>query len=334
MNLDIQTTVRTVFFLLLVATGVVLFSAIKSFREAGRLKFFLKKRELLGRAWRLVFYSALIFLFGIIINSFAEPVTYRVFSPSATVTLTPTVTLTSTPSLSATATIQPTETITPEFTPTPIMPAVISQEFTSQVAPNPEAVFSPIIFARRITNDNLPIDPADGFQNPIDSIFATFSFDKMVPGSQWSSLWFRDGELIYYETKPWNGASGGFGYSDCLITSDQWLPGNYEVQIFVGEQWKISGNFAVVGDPPTPVPTETLTPTLSPTLAPATSTPTQTITIPPTASLTATSGPVIVSTSTSPAPTQTPRPTLTSTNTVMPTPTIIPTATRRSTFFR
>lgn len=333
MNLDIQTAVRTIFFLLLIATGLMVLSAVRSFREASRLKFFLKKRELLSRAWKMVFYSLLIVSMAFLINNFAEPVTYRVFSPSSTASLTPTTTLSPTASLTFTATIPPTETITPEFTPTPIMPAVISQEFTSDVAPNPEAVFSPLVFARRITDDNLPIDPAEGFQNPIEEIYATFSFDKMTPGSQWTALWFREGELIFYETKPWNGASGGFGYSDCLITSDQWLPGDYEVQLFVGELWKKSGTFSVIGDPPTPVPTETLTPTTTFTQTQVTVTPSPSITITPTITYQIT---VQLTSTMSPTPslTQTPRPTLQPTNTTIPSPTITPTATRRSTFFR
>lgn len=334
MNLDIQTTVRTITFLLLIATGVVLFSAIRSFREAGRLKFFLKKRELLGRAWKMVLYSLFILVSAILVNRFAEPITYRVYSPSSTASLTPTITLTPTASLTTTATIPPTETITPQFTSTPIMPAVISEEFTSQVAPNPDAVFSPIVFARRITDENLPIDPAEGFENPIDTIYATFSFDRMMPGSQWTALWFRDGELIYYETKPWNGASGGFGYSDCLITADQWFPGNYEVQIFVGELWKISGIFSVIGEPPTPVPTETPLPTETSTQPPATITPSLTDTPIPTIAATNTSQPPTDTASVEPTATITPGPTQTPVNTVIPSPTIIPTATRFSTTFR
>ncbi len=81
----------------------------------------------------------------------------------------------------------------------------------------------------------------------------------MVNGSQWSSLWYRDGVLVYYESAPWNGGTGGYGYTDWDPKPEDWLPGNYDVQIFVGTEFKISGQFVVTG---TPIagPTTTATP--------------------------------------------------------------------------
>jgi len=88
-----------------------------------------------------------------------------------------------------------------------------------------------------------------------------------------------DGELVFYETAVWEGGSGGYGYTDWEPPSDQWLPGLYEVQIFVGAEWKVSGVFTVTGQPPiptiTPTPTQTATPSKTATKTP-TITPTQT----------------------------------------------------------
>ena len=360
MNLDIQTTVRTIFIFLLIATMAMVFSAVRAFREAGRLRFFLKKRELLGRAWRFVLFALLIAGGAILINTFAEPVVYRVFPPSPTVTQTPTVTMTPTITVTPTETITPTVTQTPEFTSTPIMPVVISQDFTSVTTPNPNARFSPPVFSRRIDKDYQPVDLQDTFENPVDTIFGTFSYESMTTNSQWSALWFRDSELVSYESIPWNGSSGGFGYTESNLRPDQWLPGTYEVQIFAGETWKSTGTFTITGIPPTPtitetatitttptntltptgtiVPTATLTPTgtlaptatltLTGTLAPtATMTPTLTRTITP--SLTNTMTPSLT-----PSLTLTPRPSLTATVTQTPTPTLVPTATRWSTIYR
>jgi type VI secretion system secreted protein VgrG len=327
MNLDIETTVRVIFVLLLLAAAVMFANAVRLFREAGRLNFFLKKRELLGRAWKTVFYSLAILGFSFFINNFAEPATYRVFSPSPTPSQMPSATLSPTASLAFTATNQPTETVTPEFTSTPMMPAVISEEFTSEVTPNPDAVFSQLVFAREINNSYEPIDPTDTFANPLDRIFGTFSYDRMTLRAQWTSLWFRDGELVYYETIPWNGASGGFGFTDCQLPADQWLPGNYEVQMFVGDTWKISGTFNITGEAPTPTPTETLVPTATIEVQIPTATNTPASTASPTATLPPPATPTLTST-------PTPRPTGVPTITSIPTATIVPTATRRSTIFR
>jgi len=342
MNIDIQTTVTIIFILLILAGGAILFSAFRAFQEARRLRFFLKRRKILGRAWQLVFYAALVITAAFLVNSYVEPITYQVFEPSPTSTLTPTMTLTPTITQTATITLTPTMTQTPEFTSTPIMPAVISEGFTSEVTPNPESIFSDLIFAKRLNGEYLPIDPNVRFDQPNTTIYGAFSYDKMIPETQWSALWFRDGELIEYESIPWNGASGGYGYTDMALPSDEWLPGFYEVQIFVGDTWTASGYFEVFGDPPTPTPTLTATMTLTPTetaVNTATIIPTGTLkpseTPQPTLTSTRTLVPTLTATSTATElPTQTTTPTNVPTQTEVPTQTLTPTATRRSTIFR
>ncbi len=336
MNIDIQTTVTIIFILLLLAGGGIFITAFRAFREAKRLRFFLKRRKILGRAWQLLFYAALVITAALLFNRYAEPMTYQVFQPSPTATVTPTITLTPTITQTSTITLTPTMTETPEFTPTPIMPAVISEGFISAVTPNPESVFSDITFARRLTGDYLPIDPNIRFDQPNTTLYGSFSYDKMIQGTQWSALWFRDEELISYESILWNGASGGYGYTDMTLPSDEWLPGFYEVQIFVGETWRTSGYFEIFGDPPTPTPTSTITitPTLTETAVnTATIIPTETLkpseTPQPTFTSTGTLIPTLTATSTATElPTQTPTPTY------VPTQTLTPTATRRSTIFR
>jgi type VI secretion system secreted protein VgrG len=175
------------------------------------------------------------------------------------------------------------------------MPEEVQNEFEAEVTPNPDALFSPLQFARQIDEGLQPVDPAVEFENPIVHLYGTFSYNNMTDGVQWSALWYWEGELVYYESSPWEGGSGGYGYTDWAPDSDQWLPGSYEVQIFVGAEWKVSGYFTVTGDPVTP--TITSTPTQTPTR-----TPTATRTGPPTATQT------LWPTSTL-APTRTQRPT-------------------------
>ena len=326
MNIDIQTTVTVIFILLLFLGGGIFFTAYRSFREARGLRFFLKRRELLGRAWKMGFFSILVISVAFLINRFAEPITYQIFQPSPTASLTPTITPTFTITPTTTSTLIPTETEIPEFTPTPIMPVVISQDFISEVTPNPEAVFSGLTFARRLTGEYLPIDQSEIFDQPNSTLFGSFSYDKMLIGSQWTVLWFRDGELVGNESIPWNGASGGNGFTELTLPAEKWLPGTYEVQIFVGETWKTSSTFEIVGSPPTPTASPTSTITLTPTETPlntATTIPTETA-IP-----TETFLPTLTATSTA---TQTA--TQTPTQTTIPTDTPVSVPTRRSTIFR
>ena len=158
------------------------------------------------------------------------------------------------------------------------------------MTPNPDTVFSAIVFAQAIDEDWQPIDPAVEFENPVGQLFGTFSYNNMAVGSQWSALWYRDGELVFYETLPWGNGTGGYGYTDWEPSSDQWLPGAYEVQIFIGSEWKVTGYFTVIGDPPTPTPTTTYTRTNTPTLT-STVTPTATRTNTPWPTLTSTPSP-------------------------------------------
>ena len=126
-------------------------------------------------------------------------------------------------------------------------------------------------FSKEIDEDIQPIDPQEEFDQPLSKLYATFSYVNMASGDQWSALWYRvdNSKLICYETKPWDGGTGGYGYSDCTLLSTEWFPGTYEVQFFIGYEWKTSGRFVIIGEPPTPTFTITTT---------ATSTSTATIT--------------------------------------------------------
>ena len=48
----------------------------------------------------------------------------------------------------------------------------------------------------------------------------------------------------------WDGGTGGYGYTECLPEGG-WAEGSYEVQVFIGDQWKSSARFDVLGDPAT-----------------------------------------------------------------------------------
>jgi type VI secretion system secreted protein VgrG len=104
---------------------------------------------------------------------------------------------------------------------------------------------------------------------------AVFSYDQMTPGAQWTALWLRDGKLVHYETIPWDGEVGGYGFTEWEAPASEWLPGVYDVQLFVGLDYKMIGQFILQGDAPTAVPTLSLTPSRTPTIT-LTFTPSQT----------------------------------------------------------
>lgn len=320
-DLDIRTGVLTAQAILILLIAILFWQGIALIAKARALRFFRMRREQNIRGWRFVIVGLVFIGLVYLIGTRAEPILYAYFPPTITPSITPTTSVTPTISLTPTITLSPTITPTPSvsdtptITPTPFMPLAIEARFESTITPNPDAVFSPLVFTDGLDDQYQPLKPGENFENPIGHMYAVFSYDGMVRGSQWSALWYRNGELVHYETIPWDGETGGLGFTDWNPPAQEWLPGTYEVQLFVGLIWKRSGFFTVSGIPPTSEPTSTLTPT---------STPTRTLTPTRTAWPTAT-----------PVPTRTPKPspTITLSPTVTPTrtPYISPTPTRTRT---
>lgn len=266
MHLDIHTTVRTAFFLSLAGIVICLIVGVRSIRGARYLRYFKMRRERALYGWRLILTSLFLCAVAVLLNSYAEPLIYKTFPPTATVTLTPTTTLTPTITLTPTETLTPTITLTPAVsdtptaTITPSMPMAIGASFSSTVTPNPEAIFSPLQFALSLDSSYQAQNVQEVFTIPFSHIYAVFSYDKMVDGAQWSAIWYRQGKMVYYESKPWDGGTGGYGFADWNPKPEDLYPGDYEVQIFVGMDWKISGFFTVEGNPPQISPTQIVTP--------------------------------------------------------------------------
>lgn len=334
MALDIHTAVLTTLIIVVIAIIFGFLSGIRSIRKAHTLRFFRMRRDRMVRGWRLIFFSVLMILVAVFLKWYAEPVIYRIYPPTATLTLTPTVTLTPTISLTPTITLTPTTTRTPSvtdtptITPTPHIPLAVEAQFSSTITPGPEAVFSPLAFAQALDvqpDQIIPVNPNKTFNNPVGHLYAAFTYDKMTIKAQWTAIWFRNGEMVYFETHPWDGSQGGYGYTDWNPAPQEWLPGTYEVQIYVGLTWKISGTFTVEGEPPPPPPTTTSTRTATPT---PTGTPSPTSTPTPSPSSTRMPTPTVGPTATrQPIPTSTPRPptnTPRPPNTHAPTPTYSP----------
>jgi len=257
------------FAILLLRTG------IRSIQSARKLTFYRLRKQRMSGGWRMLGMSLLLILLAVWLGGFGEQVAYRYFPPSPTPSLTPTITLIPTITLSPTITLTPTITNTPSvtdtptITPTPYIPPAIEALFNGVVTPNPDAVFSPLQFSTVYENFEC-VAPSTTFVNPIRSMTACFSYNNITPGVQWTALWYRDGELIKYDTHVWGDiigeSTGGLGSSEWAPPPHMWQPGIYTVQIFVGLDWKVVGQFVVSGEPPTPVPSNTPSPTVSPTI--------------------------------------------------------------------
>jgi len=257
--MDIHAGIIAAALLLLVGAIFVARAGIRAIQSARNFSFYSLRRQRTASGWRLLLFSLFILLIAYWLPFYGEPLAYEYFPPSPTpspiptITLTPTITLSPTITLPPTFTNTPSVTDTPTATSTPFLPPAIEALFESVVTPNPNAVFSPISFSTSFDGVNA-INPQTVFQNPVGHMYGAFSYNEMIPGVQWTALWLRDGELVHYETKPWDGTTGGYGYTDWNPDPSEWLPGTYTVQIFVGLDYKVIGQFVVQGEPPGAAP--------------------------------------------------------------------------------
>lgn len=243
-------------------------------QAARKLTFYRLRQSRINSAWLMFGGALLLVILAILLPTVGTPIAFHYFPPSPTVapTLTPSIvpTITLSPTITLTPTITDTPLVsdTPTGTATPYLPLVVEAQFISVTTPNPDAVISPIVFDTALKN-SLPVSPSILFRNPIPVMYASFSYDKMIPGAQWSAVWYRNGEYVFHESYPWDGGTGGYYYSECASPAGGWQPGVYTVQIYVGVDFKRSGSFTVEGDAPaTPVPTATLSPTPAPVATP------------------------------------------------------------------
>lgn len=252
MNIDIDTTFKVILVLLAIGIITSISLALKSLKAARNLPFYRKRQDLVEYGWRLIFFSLLMAGVGFLFYRFGEPVAYRYFPPSPTVTRTPTTTLTPTITQTLENTLTPTITQTLAQTYTPGLPAVVQTEIKTPIGVEVNSIFSPVQFSTQ-TKDGWLINTTDTFTLPITTLYAGFSYDEMVPGLRWSAVWLREGEIVCFETTVWENYTGGSYYSDYCnqkITPEMWLPGDWEVQIFVGQTWKTSGRFTILGSDP------------------------------------------------------------------------------------
>lgn len=265
MNIDIRsgvmaaTLLMIVFFLLSAITGA------QTLVSGKRVKFFKLRRDQMMRGWRLVALGFFWAVAALGIYFYGEPAAYHFITPSPTVppsltpSITPSASTTPTITLTPSITLTPAESYTPTATSTPFVPAAVEVRFEGRLTPPAEAAFSPLVFTNiGLDEEYSPVGPGIQFTNPVGHLYGVFSYAQMADDIQWTALWYRDGELVYYETMPWNGGSGGIGYTDWDPSPELWLPGDYTVQLFLGFDFQVSGEFSVVGQPSTP--TVTLTP--------------------------------------------------------------------------
>jgi len=267
MNIDIATTVKVILVFLAIGGVVSIYFGFRAIRAGMHLQFFRKRHDLVLHGWNLLFLALGLGIFALIFSHFAEPVAYHYFPPSPTVTDTPTVTMTPTITETPIDTLTPTITETLQYTYTPSLPLEAQQTVQTPIGPDTSSVFSRVQFSDTLSKDGTVTEDMTSFPSTVSHIYGGYSFDGMALGVQWTAVWNLDGKPVHIETNAWKVAPGGYGYTDWDCTTGACVPGDYEVQIFVGSTWKSSGRFTITTSTSAENGTGTPTPTLTP-LAP------------------------------------------------------------------
>ncbi len=257
--LDIKTFINTVMVLMIFGGILILWRGFQELRFSSSTSFIRVRRARVSAGWRLMFSGFILAGVGLLLKVYGEPLAYRYIPITATPTLAPTETAVPSVTLFPSSTPIPSITLAPADpnaqvnTPTPHIPLVVEVMFEGQVTPPADAVFSPLTFSHGLDASYNPRDPGIEFTNPVGHLYASFSYDKMAEGVQWTALWYREAELVHFETMVWekDWGSGGYGFTDWDPNPTEWFPGNYYVVIFAGYVPKITGSFVVSGLPPT-----------------------------------------------------------------------------------
>jgi type VI secretion system secreted protein VgrG len=264
--LTIDQTVQLIAIMLFAGLALFAWLGWNQVQTASRLPYFALRRQRLAGGWRLILLAAILGVAALSAQFFGRQAAYAIVPPTpsatATASITPTASITAVPSITPTSSNTPIPpiTATPTVTGTPVLPERITVLFRETVTPQPDALLSSLEVAARLDNFNRAIEPQASFVLPSGRLFAAFTYDFLQDGVRWSAIWYRGDQIVCLETQPWDGGSGGYGYTECEPELG-WQPGSYEIQIFLGETWKVSGRFEVLDGTETPVPTMTAEPT-------------------------------------------------------------------------
>ena len=256
--------------LLLVVVGAICFFAgLRAIQLGSRTTYFRHRRDRVVAGWWLVGSAVLLIVIGVTVYDPGKPLSPPAAEAEMTASATPVPpTATRTPIPASVSSSTPAAGLTETGTSVPAIPLSIEALALSSVTPTSSASITEIKFSPEM-DGQLAQNPSAEWRNPIRRMYAAFVYRDVTPGAQWTVLWLRDGAMISFESYPWNGGERGRGFSLWEPEqSSELLPGEYEVQFFVGSTWVASGGFTLTGKPAGPTPTLTPRPTRIPSQTP------------------------------------------------------------------
>jgi hypothetical protein len=124
----------------------------------------------------------------------------------------------------------------------PLAEAEIQIGGRQQAAPS----FSNIVFSQQTDSRGDPVEPTRLFPAGVKQFYVFFDYENMANGTEWSSTWYYNNEVVSTETERW--AEGRSGRYTIEINSSQGLDeGNWRLELAIQGQPATRGDFVVSG---------------------------------------------------------------------------------------
>lgn len=246
LQIDVRTTILVLVIGLILLGGLLIIHGIRLIRYGTTIEYYQKRKKFILHGLRMFATAIIVAITAVLCSRFGEPLVYLVYVPSPTSSITPSITPSPTITMTPTITLTPTVTQTPSITPIPEIPDYVLEEFEGSTEPPDDAVFSPMAFSNEIDEFFQAVSPSEQFAGDDESLYGSFTYNNMTPGLQWTVLWLDpDAIVICYESFVWGNFTGGYGYTECSRPGPQWKQGEYQVQMFLGTDWWLTGRFTV-----------------------------------------------------------------------------------------
>ncbi len=126
--------------------------------------------------------------------------------------------------------------------PQPVQPAPSGFAPAPQQATGPR--FANLVFSSQVSADGRPINPAALLPSGGKTIYATFDFQGMKNGLQWSQVWTMNGKPVVQQPGQWS--DGAQGRKTVSLSNRDGLPdATYQLIITVGNQVVLQGEVVV-----------------------------------------------------------------------------------------
>lgn len=250
--------------LLLVGGLMLVIAGLLALRRPRRGLLLRQRRQAQLRGLTRLIVGVLLLNVACLLSVFGQPMIEMFVPPTATptvfptptvtpgLTATPTITRTPSQTLTPTHTLPPSTTFTPSLTPTATLsptPSLPRAQLTLPtgaltVTPPPQAVIANLRVSR-FNACRSQSGVATTFSPNPKTLYALFDYNNWLPGVRWSNVWLYNGQPLFVETLLWDGSTGGCGYADFANGGQPWPAGEWEVQIFIGDQWLDTARFTI-----------------------------------------------------------------------------------------